>query len=134
MRPLGLGLLALTAAASAAWADEATALSHSLKHWLTLVDRAQYGDSWAEAGGLFRGQITEHDWAGRIAAVRAPLGPVVTRMVAAQNYTRTLPGLPDGDYDVVRFTTAFQHKPEAVETVILQKEDKGWKVDGYFIK
>ena len=134
MRRAGLVLLILGLSASAAVADESTALSDSVKHWLTLIDKAQYGDSWGEAGALFRGQITEAAWAGRITAVRGPLGAVVKRSVLDQTYTRTLPGLPDGDYDIVRFDTVFEHKAQAVERVVLNKESGGWKVDGYFIK
>lgn len=132
MRLRRLALCALLLASPAAAADSDWTVT--LKHWLTLVDQAQYGDSWGTAGVLLRGQITQKDWTARVSKVRAPLGAMTRRMVLDQKYVTSLPGLPDADYEVVRFNTVFQNKPAAVETVILQLEDKGWKVDGYFVK
>ena len=134
MRLAGLGLLALALIGGAVRADESTALADSVKHWLTLVDKQQYGDSWGEAGSLFRGGITERAWQARIAQVRGPLGAVVKRSVVGQKYTTTLPGLPDGDYDIVSFNTVFEHKAAAVERVVVAKEERGWKVNGYFVR
>ncbi len=134
MRLAGWAMLALALVGGAVRADDSTALADNLKHWLTLVDRQQYGDSWGEAGALFRGGITERAWQARIAQVRGPLGAVIKRSLQGQKYTTTLPGLPDGDYDIVRFNTVFEHKAVAVETVVLAKEERGWKVNGYFIK
>jgi hypothetical protein len=53
---------------------------------------------------------------------------------AGDRQTKSLPGAPDGDYDIVRFNTEFANKHGAVETVVLTREAGGWKVDGYFIK
>jgi len=124
--------LCLLVPASAQAAD--SDWTETLKHWLTLVDKAQYGDSWGTAGTLLRSQITQKDWTARVGKVRAPLGAMTKRSVLDQKYVTSLPGLPDADYEIVRFNTVFQNKPAAVETVILQREDKGWKVDGYFVK
>ena len=68
--------------------------------------------------------------------MRGPLGDLVARKAAGQTYSKTLPGVPDGDYDIVRFNTAFANrfKKAAVETVVLAREAGGWKVDGYFIR
>ncbi len=50
-------------------------------------------------------------------------------------YTRTLPGAPDGDYVVIRCETAFQKKKSSVETVTPMKDKDGiWRVSGYFIQ
>jgi hypothetical protein len=48
--------------------------------------------------------------------------------------SKSLPGAPDGDYEVVQFQTSFANKAIATETVVLSHEASGWKVDGYFIK
>jgi hypothetical protein len=47
---------------------------------------------------------------------------------------KSLPGAPDGDYEVVQFQTRFANKAAATETVVLSREATGWKVDGYFIR
>jgi hypothetical protein len=48
--------------------------------------------------------------------------------------SKSLPGAPDGDYEVVQFQTSFANKAAANETVVLSLEASGWKVDGYFIR
>jgi hypothetical protein len=135
----GLGGLAAPrpaapAAAPAPAGDETDAITDSVKHWLTLIDRWQFGDSWGEAGVLLKSRITEKDWTLKLDPVRRPLGAMVKRTPIGQKYLTTLPGLPDGQYDVVRFNTVFEHKQAAVETVVLHKEDGRWRVNGYFIR
>jgi len=124
-------LLMTTVAGHAAESPE---IADRVRHWLMLVDKGDYGDSWFEAGVLFKTRITERDWMAKVAPVRGPLGALVSRTPASQQLARTLPGLPDGDYDIIRFNSVFEHKKQAVETVVLQQEPEGWKVDGYFIK
>jgi hypothetical protein len=68
------------------------------------------------------------------ANARGPLGAVSSRTFQIENRTRTLPGVPDGDYEVVQFQTNFAKKSGATETVFLAREGTGWKVNGYFIR
>lgn len=102
--------------------------------WLATVDSRAYADSWATAGGLFRSQITAESWAAALKNVREPMGAVVSRKLAGETETTTLPGAPDGHYDVITFTTAFAAKASATETVVMAEEPTGWKTVGYFIK
>ena len=46
----------------------------------------------------------------------------------------SLPGAPDGKYEILRFATSFRLEPDAIETVTLAHEPSGWKVDGYFVR
>jgi hypothetical protein len=46
----------------------------------------------------------------------------------------TLPGSPDGTYDVLTFSSRFENKADAVETVIMRKEDDGWRASGYHLR
>ena len=67
--------------------------------------------------------------------MRSPLGAVQSREVASHDYRTTLPGAPDGQYVVFQFTTSFEHKANAVETVTAMQGDEGdWRVAGYFIR
>jgi hypothetical protein len=43
-------------------------------------------------------------------------------------------GVPDGNYAIVQFRSAFQNKAAATETVSLMLDNGKWKVAGYFIK
>lgn len=119
-----------------AFADEQTdqAVAAS-KTWLGLVDAKQYKESWLEAAPFFKEKVKDEDWVKMVSAVRAPLGDMKSRELIGAQSTKTLPGAPAGEYVVMQFKTAFQNKPEAVETVTPMKDDKGaWRVSGYFIK
>ncbi|MBK6025302.1 DNA-binding CsgD family transcriptional regulator [Brevundimonas nasdae] len=102
--------------------------------WVTLLDHAQWNESWSTAGQLFRSQLTQAGWATSVQSVRASVGPVVTRVQENATRTSTLPGLPSGDYLIVQYRTTFRDKASASETVVLTHERTGWKVDGYFIR
>ena len=68
-------------------------------------------------------------------ATRTPLGQTVSRKVRSAVYKTSLPGAPDGEYVVIQYTTSFEHKQSAVETVTTSKGSDGvWRVAGYFIR
>jgi Protein of unknown function (DUF4019) len=102
--------------------------------WIGLVDAKRWNDSWANAGIMFRSKLPEASWASTIQSVREPLGAVSSRSLKSKTRTSTLPGAPDGEYEVVQFQTSFARKAVATETVVLSHESSGWKVDGYFIR
>jgi hypothetical protein len=63
------------------------------------------------------------------------MGGLISRKVRSATFTRSLPGVPDGEYVVIKYDTQFEHKDSAVETVTpLLEKDGSWKVSGYFIK
>jgi hypothetical protein len=104
------------------------------RQWLFYVDGGDYVKGWERAGDLFKRQIAEQDLQGKIAPVREPLGAIMQRKLLAVNLSNTMPGLPDGKYAVVQFSSSFANKAAAVETVALDTEDNRWTVIGYFIK
>ena len=119
-----------------AFADEQTDQAvAAAKTWLGLVDEKQYEESWVKAAPFFKEKVKEEDWVKMVSAVRSPLGDMKNRELIGAQHTKTLPGAPAGEYVVMQFKTAFQNKPEAVETVTPMKDDKGaWRVSGFFIK
>lgn len=125
------GLIAAASATASPATPSAQADAHS---WLAMIDRGAYAESWVKAGTLFKSRVTEAAWVQKIGPVRGPFGAVVFRRVIRETETASLPGAPDGRYDIVQFVTQFAQKAFAVETVVLAKEADGWKVDGYFIK
>lgn len=102
--------------------------------WVGLIDARRWNESWAAAGTLFKSRMPEANWASTIAPVRAPLGAVEARALRALTKTKSLPGAPDGEYEVLQFQTSFANKAAATETIVLSHEASGWKVDGYFIR
>jgi hypothetical protein len=121
--------------AGSARADEKTdAAVTAAKGWLARVDAKEYQKSWQEAAPFFKNQVKEQQWAEMVAAVRDPLGKLVSRELISAKYATSLPGAPDGEYVVIQFKTSFSAKREAVETITPMKADGVWRVSGYFIK
>ena len=105
------------------------------QEWLALVDTGKYAESWKEAAQAFKGAVSSDQWAAQAKGVRDPLGKVLNRSLKTKNYTKTLPGAPDGEYVVIRFDTSFENKKNAVETVTpMLDKDGRWRVSGYYIK
>jgi len=103
--------------------------------WLALVDDGDYSGSWEEAAAYFKAAVPVEQWQRSMIAFRKPLGKVVSRKLRSNHYTKTLPGAPDGEYVVIQYETAFEHKKSAIETITpMLDEDGGWKVSGYYIK
>jgi hypothetical protein len=103
--------------------------------WLPMVDGGKYGESWEAASAGLKAAVGKAQWEQAMGANRTPLGKMVTRVLASSAYSKTLPGAPDGEYVVTLYTTQFEHKESAQETVIsvLEKDGK-WRVAGYYFK
>jgi hypothetical protein len=98
------------------------------KQWLTLVDDGNYADSARQMGAQ-----AKKPSAAALPALRSPLGAVSSRNLKDVTLTRTSPGMPAGQYAVVRYDTNFAHKGGAVETVTLAMTKGAWAVVGYKI-
>lgn len=103
--------------------------------WLFLIDNGEYGKSWERTSAYFKGAVTEQNWILTLNGFRKPLGKVIQRRMDKMEQVDSLPGAPDGKYTVVTFSTTFEKKEAAIETLtfVLDK-DKTWKAAGYFVK
>ena len=121
----------MTAAEDAA-KEKARAAEQS---WLALVDGASWDESWKTASAAFRHAVSEEKWVSGVEGVGAPLGKVLHRELAGSTYSTHLPGLPDGEYVVCQFRTAFEHKAAATETIVARRDTDGrWRISGYYIQ
>lgn len=103
--------------------------------WLALVDQGKYDASYDQAAAFFQKAVTKEQWHDAVAAVRAPLGKVLSREVKAVHYTTELPGAPDGQYVVIQYQTRFANKKRAIETVTPMLDKHGhWRVSGYYVR
>ena len=102
--------------------------------WLPVVDAQGWDASWIGTGDRLRSQVSRAQWASQLQAVRQPLGAVSSRVFQGVTRASTAPGLPDGQYEIVRFATRFDNKPDAIETVVMARENSGWRVEGYAVK
>ena len=103
--------------------------------WLALADKGDAQATWNPAAAAFKAGIELKEWEKTLPKARQPLGAVIHRTVLSSETTATLPGVPDGEYAIFRFQTGFSQKKEAVEALLMQKENDGvWRTIGYFIK
>ena len=137
LRALAASLCALLVglAGPAAAADTAGERAEAAaRTWLAAADTESGAETWALAAPMFQDRIDSEEWLRKLTAVRGPLGAVVKRTLISATHATSLPGAPDGDYEVVKFQTEFEHKASAVETVItVRQPDGSWRVAGYFI-
>jgi DNA-binding CsgD family transcriptional regulator len=130
--PRASALASQTSAPSPAPSSAASA--SQARKWLMLVDQQNWSESWRDAGTIFRSQISADGWASAIVPVRKPLGAVISRSLAKVTKATSLPGVPAGEYEVLEFQTNYAAKRGAIETVVMAKEQAGWRVNGYFIR
>ena len=99
-----------------------------------MTDAQEWHESWNSAGTFLKSRVPQSQFSSGIAPVRVPLGAVQSRTVKALNKATSLPGMPDGNYEIVQFQTKFGHKADAVETVVLGLQSAGWKIWTAFIR
>ncbi|MEA1013284.1 helix-turn-helix domain-containing protein [Sphingosinicella sp. LY1275] len=137
---LALGLLALAALPQAASGPAPTAtvapaparseVVDSARQWLALLDQGRWDESYRATGASFQKANTVQVWTDVSLQARAPLGAMISRTFVSHE---NLPAPPHG-YDVVKFRTRYANKPEAIETVTLDREDGAWRVVGVMIE
>jgi hypothetical protein len=84
-------------------------------------------------GAAARGKVSEQDFGAKIGGARTPLGAMSSRALKDINVAKTLPGMRDGQYTIVRYDSAFAHKAAAIESVTLESENGAWSVVSYSI-
>jgi hypothetical protein len=102
--------------------------------WLAVIDGGRYADSWTGASAFFQQGVSQAKWVGMVKSIRERLGLLASRKYEAVELTKTLPGVPDGDYAIVRFRAVFLNKIDTTETITLTLENEQWKPAGYFIR
>jgi hypothetical protein len=124
-----------TATVRAARSDREKAAIASAEKWLRIVDKGNYRESWEESSEYFKQAVQQDQWEQAVQAVREPLGELISRKVKSATYTTSLPGAPDGEYVVIKFSTSFGNKKSGIETVTPRMDSDGiWRVSGYHIK
>ena len=107
----------------------------SAQAWLAMVDKGQYDQSWETASSYFKSMVTKEQWVSQVAAVRKPIGNFISRDLKMNQYEKTMPGAPDGEYYVMSFNAVFENKASAIETITVMKDSDGqWRLAGYFIR
>lgn len=138
MKRFLLALLLFVCLAVPALADavaELPAAQTAITSWLTMPDGHKYGPSWESASAQLKKTITRIDWEQSLSQSRGALGALKSRTLKMLTYTTTIPGLPDGDFVIIQYSSSFENKSETKETVTVIKEpDQVWRVLGYYIE
>jgi len=103
------------------------------KQWLTLIDDKNYADAYKQMGASARGKVSQQDFTAKVGGERTPLGAMSSRTLKDVKLAKTLPAMHAGQYAIVRYDSAFAHKPAAVESITLVSENGAWSVISYFI-
>lgn len=128
------GVLSTGHATTAASKPEESAQA-AAEAWLPLVDGGKYAESWEKMAPSFKQEVPKARWVSTIAEIRKPFGKQTSRKFKSAEYSKELPGAPEGEYVVLKYETAFEKKPAAEETVIaILNQDLTWYVTGYSVK
>lgn len=102
------------------------------REWLALTDRSDGAESYKRASARFRAAMDPAQWSQGLAAERGPRGALVARTLTQSSIQKGLFGLPDVEFAVLVYRTAFAQQAAAGETVTLEREADGvWRVVGY---
>ena len=115
--------------APSATRSEAAAAARSAERFLELIDESRWAESYAATGAEFRRLNTLKAWTDVSARLRPPLGALLTRDIASNEY---VPVPPEG-YRLVKFRSAYAGGTTQTESVSLAWEDGAWKVAGIVI-
>ncbi|KAG1694646.1 Creatinase [Nymphon striatum] len=102
--------------------------------WLEIIDQGKYEESWNKTAPIFQQYLTSAEWNEALKKARKPFGKLLSRSATEEKAHDSLPGAPSGKYIVIKFSTKFENKASAIETVTLKKDQSIWRVAGYFIK
>ena len=100
------------------------------RQWLTLIDDSNY-----TAGIEQMGPQTAKGSIEALSRLREPLGAMATRNLKEIRLEKTHPGLPEGQYAVVRYDSTFANRAKATETLTLAMLKSGaWTVIAYQVE
>ena len=138
MRFVAAAVLSIAACIQPAIAQDTAAATQAAtkaaEAWLVPTDAGDHAAGWKQGAAPLRAAVTQEQWSAAASAARAPFGPVKARKLAGAQYTRTLPGAPEGEYVVIQYQTEFANK-SGIETVVPMREaDGSWRVSGYAIR
>jgi hypothetical protein len=134
---VSIAFLAAALVSSFAHAQDAASVAQATEaagRWLAAADAGKADVAWDQSASAFQAAVPRAALNDIVKGARAPFGEVQARELTSTDYTRSMPGVPEGEYVVIQYTTRF-NKGNATETVVpMRDRDGSWKVSGYFIK
>ena len=103
--------------------------------WLVLLDEGNLAASWEEAAQHLKSSVSKEKWVKMLRS-RGALGPLMSRKILSSDYAKaTVPGALEGEFVVIQYQSAFEHKSAALEMITPMRETDGsWRVSGYSVR
>ena len=122
----------LSPAANMAQADDnignAPAVS---EQWIKQIDNGKYEESYQAGCHAFHDKVTQEKWVLVLKTIRGIYGEVLGRKQISCLYKPDgFDGL-EGECVILTYDTSFKKFPDAMEMVVLKKEDGSWHGAGY---
>jgi len=103
--------------------------------WLALVDAGKFMESWEAMSPGFKKKVSQRKWKSIVEEIRKPPGKFTTRKLKSAEYSKELPGAPEGEFVMLQYDSAFERKPAAVEKItLILGQDLNWRVSSYAVK
>jgi hypothetical protein len=103
--------------------------------WLALVDAGKFMESCEAMSPGFKKKVSQRKWKSTLEDIRKPLSKFTTRKLKSAEYSKELPGAPEGEYVMLQYDSAFERKPAAVEKItLILGQDLNWRVSSYAVK
>ena len=101
----------------------------NIEAWFAIMDNGDFAKSWETAAPYFQRSIKKEEWVARLQKIRYPLGKVISRKVASNNFSAA-----NTRFDAM-YATSFEGMLAAIETVTYAKQANGeWLPIGYIIR
>src|SRR5262245_51608748 len=71
------------------------------EEWLAIVDAGKYPESWQKLDPAFAKKVGKKKWVSSITEIRSRAGKLASRKFSSADYSKELPGAPEGEYVVV---------------------------------
>lgn len=127
-------ILALAAPVGAQTPEEAAAREVA-DDWLESLDAGEFATTWREAAVVFQNSIDEDEWVEQASSLRQQVGEIEGREFVASESATDPEGAPPGEYVNVQYRSEFGTAGPAAEVVVLMdEEERGWRVVGYFLQ
>jgi hypothetical protein len=115
----------------AATVNPEEAAQAAAESWLLLIDQAKYAEAWDVSAKPFRDSVPRDQFTQGVAAQRAKLGALVSRKLKLREKRPAAADGSSGDYVAIEHTAEFAKVKNAIESVAVVAEGKGWRIAGY---
>src|SRR5690606_26561100 len=103
------------------------------REYLSMIDSAAYDETWERSGSALRDTTNRFVWTNMLKATSRSLGIGADGQVDSLGVTTQRDaGVPVGEYVLVQFKSKAGNAT-ATEKVVMQREQRAWKIVGYFI-